>query len=288
MSYTINENMPKLRQRAAELVSKGWSARKVGRYLGFHHTAVMKWVRKSRKIGYHPIPTRSSRPDHHPRQLDQKLVKAIIEKRLAVKRSAEVVHQELLNEHVSVSLSSVKRTLDRNHMLNKRNPWKRYHPPMDRPVVEKPGDLVQIDTIHLMAAGHRIYVFTLLDVYSRWAYARAYDRANVGSALDFLSRARAEAPFKFQMIQSDHGSEFSTHFTERAKITHRHSRVRRPNDNAHLERFNRTIQEECLRGIPNNVIQINKVLPGYLAHYNTKRLHFGINLKVPMQMMPSY
>src|SRR3989344_5456270 len=193
MSYTINENMPKLRQRAAELVSKGWSARKVGRYLGFHHTAVMKWVRKSRKIGYHPIPTRSSRPDHHPRQLDQKLVKAIIEKRLAVKRSAEVVHQELLNEHVSVSLSSVKRTLDRNHMLNKRNPWKRYHPPMDRPVVEKPG---------------------------------------------------------------------------------------------HLERFNRTIQEECLRGIPNNVIQINKVLPGYLAHYNTKRLHFGINLKVPMQMVP--
>ena len=286
--YTNNTNMPRLRQQAAELVRRGWSARKVGRYLGYHHTAIMQWVRKSRIIGYHPIPTKSSKPNSHPRQLDKIMVNKIIETRLSIRRSSEVIHKELSNQNIVVSLSSVKRTLDRHYLLNKRSPWKRYHAPSDRPEALNPGDLVQIDTIHLMTGNSRIYVFTLIDVYSRWAYARAYERANTRMALDFLRRAQREAGFKFINIQSDHGSEFSTHFTERSKLNHRHSRVRRPNDNAHLERFNRTIQEECLDKIPRNIYSINETLPIYLNYYNTKRLHFGINLKTPLQVVLSY
>lgn len=286
--YTNNANMPKLRQQAAELVRRGWPARKVGRYLGYHHTAVMKWVRKSRIMGYHPIPTKSSRPNSHPNQLNKDTVNKIIETRKAIKRSAEVVHRELLNQNIVVSLSSVKRTLDRNYLLNKRSPWKRYHAPTERPEALNPGDLVQIDTIHLMIGNQRIYVFTLIDVYSRWAYARADERANTQTALEFLRRAKKEAGFTFKTIQSDHGSEFSTSFTERSKLNHRHSRVRRPNDNAHLERFNRTIQEECLDKLPRNVYSINEALPIYLNYYNTKRLHFGIDLKTPLQVVLSY
>ena len=49
-------------------------------------------------------------------------------------------------------------------------------------------------------------------------------------------------------MQSDNGLEFSEHFAQRLKsnnIALRHTRLGRPNDNAHIERFNRTIQEEC-------------------------------------------
>ena len=286
--YTNNANMPKLRQQAAELVRRGWSARKVGRYLGYHHTAVMRWVKKSRIIGYHPIPTESSRPDSHPHQLNKSMVNKIIETRLSIKRCAEVVHRELFNQNIVVSLSSVKRTLDRHYLLNKRSPWKRYHAPTPRPEALKPGDFVQIDTIHLMVGNRRIYIFTFIDVYSRWAYARAYERANTMTALNFLRRVQKEAGFVFKNIQSDHGSEFSTSFTERSKLIHRHSRVRRPNDNAHLERFNRTIQEECLDKLPRDINTINEALPIYLNYYNTKRLHFGIDLKTPLQVVLSY
>src|SRR3989344_170513 len=286
--YTNNANMPKLRQQAAELVRRGWSARKVGRYLGYHHTAVMRWVKKSRIIGYHPIPTESSRPDSHPHQLNKSMVNKIIETRLSIKRCAEVVHRELYNQNIVVSLSSVKRTLDRHYLLNKRSPWKRYHAPTPRPEALKPGDFVQIDTIHLMVGNKRIYIFTLIDVFSRWAYARAYARANTMTALNFLRRAQKEAGFVFKTIQSDHGSEFSTSFTERSKLVHRHSRVRRPNDNAHLERFNRTIQEECLDKLPRDINTINEALPIYLNYYNTKRLHFGIDLRTPLQVVLSY
>lgn len=290
MAYSKNPNLPRVRMEAVRMVKyRKWSIRKTARYFGFSHSAVVKWCQKDKFGGWHPIPTMSSRPRSHPRSLKPELIEAIVRKRKEIKRSSEVVHKELQNAGISVSLSSVKRTLDRRELLKKRSPWKRYHAPTIRPEALKPGDLIQIDTIHIMKnEKERVYVFTLLDVYSRRAYARAYEKANTRTALQFLVLAKMRSPFKFLNLQSDHGSEFSTHFTERVKICHRHSRVRMPNDNAHFERFNRTLQEECLDKIPKNIRDLNKALSEYLPYYNKKRLHFGINLKTPLQMVPSY
>ncbi|HYC34712.1 MAG TPA: integrase core domain-containing protein [Candidatus Paceibacterota bacterium] len=289
MSYSTNPSLPKIRQRAAELVAKGWSARKVGRYLGFHHTAVMKWVRASKRIGYHPIPTKSSRPKKHPRQLSDETVWKIFHKRLKIKRCAEVVHEELKNDGVNVSLSSVKRTLDRSRLLKKRSPWKRYHPHVDRPYPLKPGDLVQTDTIHLMISKKkRIYVFALLDVYSRWAYAKAYEKMNAATSIRFVKEAQRQVSFCFNMLQSDHGPEFGKWFVSRIQKRHRYTRIGKPNDNAHIERFNRTLQEECLDHQERRVSVLNKALKQYLPYYNEKRLHLGINLKTPEEMVSRY
>ena len=66
------------------------------------------------------------------------------------------------------------------------------------------------------------------------------------------------------MLQSDHGPEFGKWFVERIKKSHRYTRIGKPNDNAHNERFNRTIQEECLDHVPRNVEKINLALKEYL------------------------
>lgn len=285
MSYTQNPAMPKVRQQAADLVRRGWSTREVARHFGFSQGAIVQWVKKAKVIGYHPIPTKSSRPKRHPNQLDDDLIHKIVEKRFELGRSSEVIHKALEEDGVSTSISSVKRTLDRRGLLKKRSPWKRLHLSFPRPDVLNPGDLIQVDTIHLLTPFGRIYVFTLIDLYSRWAYARCYEKANTRTAIDFLRRAKIESLFEFKCIQSDHGSEFSQHFSERIKVLHRHSRVRRPNDNAHLERFNRTIQEECLDRLPRNANIINEKLSEYLKYYNEKRYHFGLNLKTPMQII---
>ena len=289
MAYTRNPALPRVRRDAAELERRGWSTRTVARHFGFSQAAIVQWVKRSKEIGYHPIPTQSSRPKHHPRELSDELVRTIIEKRFELKRSSEVIHRALADEEVKVSISSVKRTLDRHHLLKKRSPWKRLHICAARPKAEKPGDLVQLDTVHLMRNdGTRMYVFTGLDVRSRFAHAWATERANTRTALCFLRRMKKIAPFSFRMLQSDHGSEFSTSFSERARTEHRHSRVRRPNDNAHLERFNRTVQEECLDALPKDVRVINRNLPKYLAYYNGKRHHFGLNLETPLKVITSY
>ena len=286
MSYTKNPYLPRVRRDAADLVRRGWGVRQTARYVGVSPGTICKWVKKSKIYGYRPIPTLSCKPKCHPKQLTEKLIEKIVSKRLSIKRSAEVIHQELINEGIRVSLSSVKRTLDRMNLLKKRSPWKRYHAPMLRPDVLKQGDLVQIDTIHVLnPEGRRIYVFTLLDVFSRWAYARAYEKADTKTALSFVKKAEQTASFPFQTLQSDHGSEFSQQFSEHVCSVHRHSRVRRPNDNAHLERFNRTIQEECLDKVDKTINDFNDALKTYLPYYNEKRLHFGLKLQTPLQIL---
>ncbi|QQR52082.1 transposase [bacterium] len=68
-------------------------------------------------------------------------------------------------------------------------------------------------------------------------------------------------------------------------ITLRHSRVRHSNDNAHVERFNRTLQDECVSSYPlrRNVTQAR--LEEYLDYYNNGRRHMGIAMRRPRELM---
>jgi transposase InsO family protein len=283
--YTNNPKMPKIR-RDAVLFAEKHGVRCAARHFGFSPGAIVLWKKRAKEVGLHPIPTRSSRPKQSPRALDSVLVTKIIDKRLSINRSAEVVQKSLAEDGVSVSLMSVKRTLDRAHLTRRRSPWKRYHTPTPRPIADCPGALVQADTVHLAIQGKTVlYVFTCIDVYSRWAYARCYTRANCRTATEFVKQAQVAAPFLFQCVQTDNGSEFSTHFTDRIQIRHRHTRVRQSNDNAHIERFNRTLREECLDALPINLRIINHTLSRYLTHYVETRHHFGINLMKPAQLL---
>jgi transposase InsO family protein len=289
MAYTKNPALPRVRRDAAELVRKGWSTRKVARHFGFSQGAIVQWCKKATVYGYNLIPTHSSKPKTHPKRLSREMVKKIVTKRLELRRSSEVIHRALIDEGVQISLSSVKRTLDRQGLIKKQSPWKRLHVSPPRPVASLPGDLVQVDTVHLMRRdGTRVYVFTGIDVRTRYAHAWATERANTRTAVCFVRRMKKNTPFGIRMLQSDNGSEFSTSFTDRVRIEHRHSRVRRPNDNAHLERFNRTLREECLNGLPTDIRIINRTLPKYLRYYNEKRHHFGLNLETPLKVITSY
>ena len=275
---------------AVLLVRQGWSARKVARHLGFHHTAVLKWLKKANHLRSGPISTLSSRPHHHPNQLSDDAVKAILDYRRKYRRCAQVIYYLLRKDGYQVSLSSVKRTLKR-YQCSRFSKWKKWHKYPQRPQALKPGILVQIDTIWDGYVKDRLYSYTLLDVFSRWAYAFPVNRISAKGSVLFIKEAQYLSPFKFQTIQSDHGSEFSKHFTKQLTYKgyiHRHSRIRTPSDNGHLERFNRTLQEECLSQIPRSLRSWRKEIPEYLLWYNTKRPHMGLNMKTPMEVVTSY
>jgi len=276
--------------KAVMLVRKGWSIRKAARYFGFSHGALLNWIKKAPRDGRLVIPTRSSAPKSHPNQLAQHMVNAIVGQRKKRGRCAKVVHRELQNQGIVVSLSSVERTLKRQGLIKRRSPWKRWHLSGERPESVLPGDLVQIDTIHFVINGKRFYVYTIIDLASRWAYAKVGARINTYQSLKFVKEAQGVAGFTFKMIQSDNGPEFSTWFTEhigKVSIQHRHSRVRKSNDNAHIERFNRTIQEECLNNVSQNLKSFKKAINEYLPYYNGERLHLGINYLTPLAVVRS-
>lgn len=293
MAYSTNPSLPKVRLEAVRLVRAGWSVREAARRLGYTHSAVVKWMKRAPPGYARGIPTASSRPHHHPHELSLEVVRAVLAYRERYRRCAEFLRYMLLRDGIAVSLSSVKRVLQRNS-CTRFSRWKKWHTYPPRPLPERPGTLVQIDTIVDGPSTDRLYVYTLLDVCSRWAYALPVLHANTHRSLGFVEGARLVAPFPFATLQSDHGAEFSKWFTKRIVergMAHRHSRVRQPNDNAHLERWNRTLQEECLARIPRTLAVWQREIPAYLYFYNTERPHMGLGMKTPIEILkavPSY
>lgn len=289
MAYSNNPNLPRVRMEAVKRVRAGWSIRSTARYYGFTHGAIINWLRKSPSNQKQIIPTQSSRPWSHPQALSPEMVEIILSYRRERNQCAEILHYRLGADGHQVSLSSVKRTLKRNQMT-RFSKWKKWHQYPPRPLAEKPGILVQIDTIHDGGHENRLYIYTLLDVCSRWAFAIPALRINTHQSLGFVENAKIFSPFQFQTLQSDHGPEFSKWFTKRINergMAHRHSRVRQPNDNAHLERFNRTIQEECISRIPRSLVSWKKEIPEYLRYYNEERPHMGLQMKTPLYIIKS-
>lgn len=287
MAYTTNEKVPRVRAQAVRMVRSGKSTREVARYFGYNQSSIVRWCAKAGIVVGARIETLSSAPKTSPLSLPEETVGRIIHARVKSKRCAEVVYEMLKVEGVEVSLSSVKRKLSRYGLLKKRSPWKktRIYPP--RPHAESPGMLVQMDTIHFVDKdGRRVYVYTALDVYSRYGFAILSTKANCHKSIHFMKRTIKYFPFHIQNIQTDNGPEFGLHFTDgvtRRGMSHRHIHPRSPNENGHLERFNRTIQEEIGRFgwcifIPNDI-------KAFLNHYNTERMHMGINFKTPRQML---
>lgn len=292
MPYTQNPHLPRLRLEAARLVvNEGWSTREVARHTGFNQSTIVRWVQHLRlnHVG-HTIPTQSSRPHSHPNQLSREMVERILEYRRTHRRCAQVLHYLLRRDGHDVSLASVKRVLQREG-VTRYSKWKRWHRYEPRPLPEKPGVLVEIDTIHDGPTDDRIYIYTMLDVHSRWSYAETLKYISAKASWEFVQSAQEQLPFQLQLLQSDHGSEFSKHFKKQLlvhDILHRHIHVRSPTENGHLERFNRTIQEECLNRIPKTLKAYRKAIPEYLHFYNTERPHMGLNMQTPLEVMRRY
>lgn len=293
MAYTSNPHVGKARKLATNWVKKGMSKAGVARKFGVHRSTIGKWMKKATKHSLEQIRTVSSRPHSHPQQLPQEVVDRIVAIRLETKRCAQIVHAYAVQEGLSLSLSSVKRIFKR-YKLTKPSKRRQIQGDMTfkRPKSDKPGALVQVDTIHFVAPHSldRFYVYAVIDTYSRLAYAEFQPSLSSHITLSVIERALERFTFPVEVIQTDNGPEFSEALGILLKdkgIRLRHTRVRKPNDNAHVERFIRTIQEECFDCVFPDLENIESDLYTYLEYYNFKRLHLGIQCKTPSQMLPS-
>ena len=239
------------------------------------------------------IPAKSSAPHTHPQRISEDIVDKILKIRNTHKRCAEVISFELSLEGIKVSPSTVKRVLNRAHRLNNWSKWKKKRPHTVRPLADHPGALVEVDTVHYVdqLTRRRRYITTVIDLYSRLAYAECAEKIVPGLAARTVLNAQCAFGFKFETVQSDNGLEFTSYFSEKLKqnnIRHRHTRVRQPNDNAHIERFNRTLRQECIgehMSCKYTTETINAKLRNYLDYYNFRRHHMGIEFKTPISML---
>ena len=319
MAYSTNPNLPRARAFALRLLLlEDLPLQVVANKCGIHRSTVYRWKLKWLALNEYQqlqnfnrprrsaerssfrllscrwvIPTLSSRPKMSPRAVSVEIIERVLELRHTLKRCGEVVWWHLVHiDGIRISLSSVHRILKRHHEVHGRKKRVRADNPK-RPLVTAPGELVQTDTVYYICplTKRRRYVYTVIDIYTRMAHAEIHDRIGPVIAASAVVNAQQVFGFHFSMVQADNGLEFSRYFERRLQsrsIQARHSRLHRPNDNAHIERFNRTIQDECLgRYITHQTttVQLQHKLDTYLEFYNTKRVHLSLKFRTPLQML---
>lgn len=298
MPYCKTSEREKARYNAVkEVLKDGRSYAEVARRFGVCRSTITRWVerflelQKAHEITWRSksIPTKSSRPKNQPRRISLELEYIIVETRLSTNRCAEVVHQELLNQGYKVSLSTVRRVISRCKLKREKSKWARYRKFSERPEANAPGDLVEVDTVHFYhpITKTRRYATTVIDVCSRMAYVKIHEGMSQKESLMAVLGAKKQFNFPIKTIQTDNGPEFGKWFQDQIMaqgMRYRHTRVRRPNDNAHVERFNRTLREECLgnylperESVCSSQARVNR----WLDYYNHDRLHLGLQLMSP-------
>lgn len=138
----------------------------------------------------------------------------------------------------------------------------------------------------------KVYLQTVIDCYSRYAFGRLYTSKLPLTAVHVLNND--VLPFfeaqgvRIETLLSDNGREYCGRpdhhpfelFLQLEGIAHRTTRVRRPQSNGFVERLHRTLLDEHFRVAGRttwyeSVEQMQEDLDRYLHHYNHERPHQG-------------
>lgn len=168
------------------------------------------------------------------------------------------------------------------------------------------GELGHID-IHYVKKGtvkelgpQKLYILGVIDSYSRVCWLEvltSIKSMDVSlSTLDILTLLRGRYGIKFKEMLSDNGQEFSSrgskqnHPFERLlahlEIKHRYTQPCRPQTNGKIERFWKTLENELLDGeVFDTLEEFKHYIQGYCLYYNEHRMHQGLQLKIPHEML---
>ena len=216
------------------------------------------------------------------------------------KKKLQVLYHERYGESIStwkiervVRKHSLYPNKKRNNQLvvtrHKSEHKRRIHTLRKNQEFKQFGELWHVDAIIIWWYGERRIIFTAIDEVTRIAYARIYKTNTATFATDFLNRLVLLSNGIITLMHSDNGSEFAGSFKqacEKLNIPQIYSRAYTPKDNALLERFNRTIQEEWLtfsvQGL-DDIQLANQELTDWLIFYNNQRPHQALDYKTPLQ-----
>jgi len=150
--------------------------------------------------------------------------------------------------------------------------------------------VLEVDTVVRFIDGVKRYIITATDTEKHTSFAACYTNHGSLSASDFLKKCINVLPDCPVAVQTDNGSEFALHFNqacEKLNLLRFHTYPRSPKMNAHVERFNRTLDEEFLQYhralLRDDVKKFNDVLIDWLLWYNGERPHHSLSLLSPFQ-----
>lgn len=267
---------------------------------GISRRTFYKWWRSYLSNGSDGLTNRSSRPY----RIEYRLAREEKEQILAIRSQTRFGPARIAHK-LCMSQSTVYRYLKREG-LNKLSRGTKA--PVIRYEAKEPGDLVHLDVLYLFALkGSKIaYQFTVVDDYTRMAYASITARRTTDAAITAMRQAQVSFGFPIKKVLTDNDTIFTWtpkpgwpapkgphRFTESMKIRgigHKLTKLGRPQTNGKVERFHRTIQEELYRAQPlfNSEEERMAKLDNYLKYYNFQRNHTALKGLTPAQRRDTF
>lgn len=160
-------------------------------------------------------------------------------------------------------------------------------------IARYPGHVLALDTIEKQKDGRRMYILTVIDIFTRTAFAIGTRSHSSKTFAHFFFLIMQMFPYEIKNVLTDNGSEFKKYLNQLLKekqIAHYHTYPKTPKMNAHCESFNGTIQDEFVDYHINllfeNITLFNEKMNDYLIFYNTKRVHYAFkNKQTPLEVL---
>jgi transposase InsO family protein len=282
-----------------------------------------KWADRYRHEGRAGMVDRSSRPRTSPTKTRPEVVRRIVRLRWRHRLGPVQIAGRLGMQASTVHAVLVRCRLNRLSHIDRvtGEPLRRYEHP-------HPGSLIHADVtkfgnipdggghkfvgrqqskLNATATAHRTgergkrsrpkigtaYVHTVIDDYSRVAYAEIHADEKAATAIGVLQRATAwfaDHGVTVERVLSDNGSAYMSYAWRDAcaelGITPKRTRPYRPQTNGKIERFHRTLGDGwAYARFYESTQQRNIELPGWLHFYNHHRVHSAIGAKPPISRL---
>lgn len=209
------------------------------------------------------------------------------------------IHAQLIREGMSVNRKKVQRLMNElglkaiypkpkttiHGQQNKSYPYLLFGLK-----IKRPHQVWQVDITYLKLPGGFVYLTALIDVYSRavvgWRLSNSLSKEACLEALE-------DGIWRYgypSIVNSDQGVQFTSEEWEKfchfngIKISMSHKGG--STDNAHIERFWRTLKfEGFYLAFPKTMTELKSMLSSFIRWYNEERLHSSLKYKPPMEVL---
>jgi transposase InsO family protein len=310
---------PRARLRLARLVvEQGWPIARAAERYDVSWPTAKRWADRYRRLGPAGMNDASSRPHHSPTRTPAPVVRRIVHLRWKhrlgpvqiadqVGLAPSTVHAVLVRCRLSRLTHVDRATGEQIRRYEHPYPGAMLHADVKklgnvpdqggwRFVGKFQGDRNRSNTVARRGQvrtapkiGHA-FVHTVIDDYSRVAYAEIHDDETAATATAVLYRAVAwfaARSVRVERVLTDNGSCYRSLLWKDAcadlGITHKRTRPYRPQTNGKIERFHRTLADGwAFKKLYNSESARRAALPAWIHHYNHHRPHTAIDRSAPI------
>lgn len=285
---------PETRSFVMGLHVQGRTLSDLSREFDIPREVLSRWWQRYQCEGLAGLTPRSRRP-HHSTAIAPSAVRQMLRlrrRRLGPARIAALV---------GVSAKTVHRVLLRHGQSRLPRPRR---PPAKRYEKSRPGELLHLD-IKLLPSLRNArydYEFAVVDDFSREAVVTIATDQTSATATTFLETVVAVLPYRVEAVLTDNAFAFTMHYAHHADrltrfeqacrslgIVHHLLRPRRPQSNGKVERFFRTIDDECLALQRRWTFHHRaRAVDAFVRFYNHERPHLSLNGMTPIERRNRY